>query len=74
MILETIHFYVSLERLIEKTKRQYYQAIWESTGNMWYVSEKNYGPYIDYFLSIVLQAYQKLDAMIDSTNEVDKVC
>ena len=39
-----------------------------------YVSEKNYGPYIDYFLSMVLQAYPKLDAMIDSTNEVDKVC
>lgn len=64
--------YISLERLIEKTKSDYYRTLLESSGKAWSNNTNNYGPYIDYFLSIVLQAYRELDTRIDFTNDTEK--
>lgn len=64
--------YISLERLIEKTKSDYYRTLLESSGKAWSNNTNNYGPYIDYFLSIVLQAYRELDTRIDFTNDTKK--
>lgn len=64
--------YISLERLIEKTKAQYYRTLLESSGKAWINNENNYGPYVDYFLSIVLQAYRELDSRIDITSDTEK--
>ena len=55
--------YISLERLIEKTKAEYYRTLLESSGTAW----SN-----DYFLSIVLQAYRELNTRIDFTNDTEK--
>lgn len=64
--------YISLERLIERTKTQYYQTLLASSGKEWTENKNDYGPYIDYFLSIVLQAYRELDSRIDFTSDTDK--
>ena len=64
--------YISLERLIEKTKGQYYLTLLESSGKAWINNENDYGPYVDYFLSIVLQAYRELDSRIDFTSNTEK--
>ena len=64
--------YISLERLIEKTKAQYYRTLLESSGKAWINNENDYGPYVDYFLSIVLQAYRELDSRIDITSDTEK--
>lgn len=64
--------YISLERLIEKTKKQYYQTLLASSGTAWMKNQNDYLPYIDYFLSIVLQAYRELDSRIDFTKDVEK--
>lgn len=64
--------YISLERLIERTKSQYYQSLKASSGKEWHRNSNNYEPYINYFLSIVLQAYRELDFRIDFTSDSDK--
>lgn len=64
--------YISLERLIEKTKAEYYRTLLESSGTAWSNNDNNYGPYVDYFLSIVLQAYRELNTRIDFTNDTEK--
>lgn len=61
--------YISLERLIEKTKADYYRTLLESSGSDWMENKNDYGPYIDYFLSIVLQAYRELDSRIDFSRD-----
>lgn len=64
--------YISLERLIEKTKSDYYRTLLESSGTKWEKNQNDYGPFIEYFLSIVLQAYRELDTRIDFTNDTEK--
>ena len=64
--------YISLERLIEKTKAEYYRTLLESSGTAWSNNDNDYGPYVDYFLSIVLQAYRELNTRIDFTNDTEK--
>ena len=64
--------YISLERLIEKTKAQYYRTLLESSGKAWINNENDYEPYVDYFLSIVLQAYRELDSRIDITGDTER--
>ena len=51
---------------------QYYRTLLESSGKAWINNENDYGPYVDYFLSIVLQAYRELDSRIDFTNGTEK--
>ena len=63
--------YISLERLIEKTKAQYYNTLLKSSGKQWSENKNDYSYFIDYFLSIVLQAYRELDSRIDFTNDTD---
>jgi Fic family protein len=64
--------YISLERLIEKTKKQYYRTLLASSGKAWMTNENTYVSYIDYFLSIVLQAYRELNDRIDFTKDTDR--
>ncbi|AKP67580.1 Fic family protein [Companilactobacillus ginsenosidimutans] len=58
--------YISLESLIEKLKPQYYQALEESSVG-WSDNTNSYLPFINYFLSIILQAYRELDSRITPT-------
>ena len=61
--------YISLERLIEQTKSAYYDTLLRSAGPAWEHNENDYQPYVNYFLSIVLQAYRELNDRIDFTSD-----
>ncbi|KRK93658.1 Fic family protein [Companilactobacillus futsaii] len=51
--------FISIESLIEKTKPAYYVSLQNSSRN-WATNKNSYQPFLDYFLSIVLQAYRDL--------------
>lgn len=61
--------YISLERLIEQTKSAYYDTLLRSSGPAWEHNKNDYQPYVNYFLSIVLQAYRELNDRIDFTSD-----
>ena len=49
--------YISIERLIEKTKSSYYDALQESSEK-WHKNENDYAPFVKYMLGIVVAAYR----------------
>lgn len=51
--------YLSLEKLIEQTKDAYYASLQESSVG-WEKNDNRYEPFLNYFLSIVLQGYRDL--------------
>ncbi len=50
--------YISIEKLIEKTKKNYYDALYESSKG-WYEEKNNYAPFVTYILGVVLAAYRE---------------
>ncbi|NLL78936.1 MAG: Fic family protein [Clostridiales bacterium] len=50
--------YISIEKLIEKTKDNYYEVLQESSQK-WIDSENNYEPFVKYMLSIITAAYRE---------------
>ena len=61
--------YISIEKLIEKTKESYYECLQESSVN-WHEDENNYIPFVEYMLGIVVAAYRdfsdRVETLIDS--------
>ena len=49
--------YISIERLIEKTKTAYYECLQESSLN-WHEEENDYAPFVQYLLGVVVAAYR----------------
>ncbi|BDR57027.1 Fic family protein [Xylocopilactobacillus apis] len=58
--------YISIEKLIERTKDQYYSSLQESSEG-WSDNKNSYEPFLNYFLSVMLQAYRELTERIDFT-------
>jgi Fic family protein len=52
--------YISLERIIENTKESYYETL-ESSSTGWHEGKHNPLPWITYFLSTVLAAYDEFE-------------
>lgn len=50
--------YISIERLIEKTKGSYYNMLQESSGN-WHEEANDYAPFVKYMLGVVVAAYRE---------------
>lgn len=50
--------YISLEKLIEKTKDSYYGALLESSLG-WMENENDYAPFVKYILGIITAAYRE---------------
>ncbi len=50
--------YISLEKLIEKTKENYYDALWDSSQK-WMEGENNYESFVKYMLGIITAAYRE---------------
>ena len=50
--------YISLEKLIEKTKDSYYEALQDSSLG-WMDDENNYEPFVKYVLGIITAAYRE---------------
>ena len=56
--------YISIERLIERSKESYYEALQESSEN-WHENENNYEPFVKYMLGIVVAAYREFETRVD---------
>ncbi len=52
--------YVSLEMLIEQSKREYYETLRQSSDK-WNEGGNDYEPFVKYYLGIVLKAYDELE-------------
>lgn len=50
--------YISLEKLIERTKESYYDTLQESSQG-WIEGENNYEPFVKYILGIITAAYRE---------------
>lgn len=50
--------YISLEKLIERTKDNYYEALQESSQG-WMEDKNNYTPFVKYILGIITAAYRE---------------
>ena len=50
--------YISLEKLIEKTKDNYYEALQESSYK-WMEGENDYEPFVKYMLGVIVAAYRE---------------
>ncbi|MGN0328374.1 MAG: Fic family protein [Lachnospira sp.] len=50
--------YISIERLIEKTKDSYYEALQESSKG-WHEEENDYIPFVSYMLGVIVAAYRE---------------
>ncbi len=55
--------YISIERLIEKTKESYYESLRNSDIG-WHKNQNDYIPFIKYFLGIIIKAYRELEIRI----------
>lgn len=56
--------YLSLEKLIEKTKESYYETLFSSDRD-WHDSQHDPIPWIEYWLGIILAAYRRFESGID---------
>lgn len=49
--------YISIEKLIEKSKDAYYDALADSSMN-WHQEENDYAPFVKYLLGVIVAAYR----------------
>jgi len=60
--------YISMEKLIERTKGAYYDALQESSFR-WLEEENNYIPFVTYQLGVILAAYRELSDRVKTVGE-----
>lgn len=58
--------YISLEKIIEKTKESYYETLYISSQG-WHEGEHNLFPWLEYFLGILLAAYREFEERVGKT-------
>ena len=57
--------YISLERLVEETKDEYYSVLAECSQG-WHEGKNEIIPWWNYFLSVLRRAYQELEQKVES--------
>ena len=62
--------YVSIEKSIEDTKSEYYRVLKESSVG-WMDNTNDYLPFLDYFLSVVLEDYREFNERMSIINQSD---
>ena len=55
--------YISIEKLIEKSKDTYYEALQQSSFN-WHEGNNDYEPFVKYTLGVVLNAYREFSSRV----------
>lgn len=53
--------YISVEKLIEKSKETYYEVLHQSSVN-WHQGTNDYAPFVKYMLGIIVSAYHKFSS------------
>lgn len=69
--------YISLEKLIEKSKESYYETLRISSEG-WHENKNNYEPFVRYTLGIIVAAYRDFESRIKlmsktSSNKSDRI-
>ena len=68
--------YVSIEKLIERTKGAYYDELQESSAN-WHEEKNDYIPFVTYQLGVILAAYRefsdRVKVVAESTRKPNRV-
>jgi len=60
--------YISLERLVEQTKVEYYEIL-EKCSQGWHENKNDIIPWWNYFLSTLRRAYKELEQKVDSLSQ-----
>lgn len=55
--------YISIEKLIEATKDNYYEALQKSSFG-WHENDNDYAPFVKYMLSVILAAYREFESRV----------
>ncbi len=58
--------YISIEKIIEDTKSEYYRTLKESSVG-WGDNQNDYSPFLNYFLEVVIKAYNNLNDRLSIT-------
>jgi len=68
--------YISIEKLIERTKGAYYDDLQESSAN-WHDEENDYIPFVTYQLGVILAAYREfsdqMKVVAESTRKPNRI-
>lgn len=56
--------YISIEKIVEKTKESYYDALQKSSVK-WHNNENNYEFFVEYYLGIILSAYKDFSNRVE---------
>ncbi len=59
--------YISIERIIEKTKETYYDALQASSAG-WHENKNDYLPFVEYTLGIIVAAYREFEERVESVS------
>ena len=57
--------YVSMEMLIEKTKRNILWSYFKTSSVGWHEGENSYEPFVKYYLGIMLKAYNEFESRVE---------
>lgn len=63
--------YISIEKIIERTKDLYYSALKESSEG-WHESTNDYKPFVGYMLGVLISAYRELEERINLVDNSEK--
>lgn len=69
--------YISIEKLIEKSKETYYEAL-QASSQSWHENKNDYIPFVQYTLGVIVKAYREFSERIellatDSFSKPDRI-
>lgn len=67
----TVGRYISLEKIIEETKEQYYDTLYQSSQG-WHDGKQNVLPWVEYFLTVILRAYHRFEERVGDVEHTQK--
>lgn len=67
----TVGRYISLEKIIEETKEQYYDTLHKSSQG-WHDGTQDLIPWIEYFLTVILKAYHRFEERVGDVEHTQK--
>ena len=60
--------YISIEKLIEKSKDTYYEQL-QSSSYRWHENKNDYDPFVEYYLGVVIAAYKEFSGRVQTLIE-----
>lgn len=60
--------YISIEKLIEKSKETYYEQL-QASSYEWHDNKNDYEPFVEYYLGVVIAAYKEFSGRVQTLIE-----